>query len=202
MRNDPDVRRCYVCKDTFPATVEHFPRDKNRNLGIGYQCRPCAKKASKLRAKPRPMRWAQMTPEQKKKRKDVQTKYNSGGGWRAMRVGAYRLADKKKGLACDLDAKWFAENIQNKRCFYCHRANVRIGCDRIDNSIGHLKSNVVPCCGDCNRARGDMFTHEEMIELGAAIRKIHARRSRLQNASNLSSPCIAHPNGSPDLQTP
>lgn len=95
-----------------------------------------------------------------------------------MRVGAYRFADKAKGLQCDLTAAWFKENIQNKACVYCKRSNVRIGCDRIDNSIGHTKANVVPSCGDCNKSRQDIFTHSEMLKLGPHIAAIFARRRR------------------------
>lgn len=195
------MRRCYLCDETKPATTEHFPKDKNRPLGIGYQCRPCAKVESKKRSKPRPDRWKNMTPEQRALRYEVQKRHMNGGGWRAMRVNAYRSYDKKKGLECDLTAKWFKANIQDRPCIYCKRSDVRIGCDRIDNSIGHTMANVAPSCGDCNKARQDIFTHEEMLELGPHIARIFAKRTQIRNASDLSGQHIGPPSARPVDQT-
>jgi hypothetical protein len=177
IKNLNGFRRCYLCDQTFPATVEFYPKDKNRQLGIGYQCRPCARIETKKRSKPRPNQWANMTAEQKDNKKKWSRLYRNNGGWHAARIEAYKSMDRKKGYWNDIDAKWFKENIQNKPCIYCGRSNVRIGCDRINNSLGHIKTNVVPACGDCNRTRCDHFTHEEMIELGEAIKLIHAKRS-------------------------
>ena len=48
--------------------------------------------------------------------------------------------------------------------------------DRLDNSKGHTKDNVVPCCIECNTARSDNFTFEEMKVIGKSIRKIKKDR--------------------------
>lgn len=178
MRNEPDTRRCYLCDETKPATTEHFPKDKNRYLGIGYQCRPCALRVRRERGDPRKGRWSKMTAKEKAKRMVTQKKHFASGGWRSSRVGAYRYYDAKKGMKCDLTAKWFEVNIQDKPCIYCKRSDVRIGCDRVDNSIGHTMANVVPSCGDCNKSRQDIFTHEEMLDLGQHIATIFANRER------------------------
>lgn len=176
IKNIEGFRKCYLCNETFQATTEFFPKDKNRPLGIGYQCRPCAKIETKKRSKPRPDRYKNMTLEQKESRAKIAEIYRKNGGWSASRIEAYKQYDKRKGFICDLDNSWFKENIQNKSCIYCDRSNVRIGCDRIDNSKGHTKDNVVPSCGDCNRTRGNHFTHEEMLELGKAIKIIFSKR--------------------------
>ena len=89
-------------------------------------------------------------------------------------VSAYRVNDKKKGWVCDLTIEDMLE-IMSKPCIYCGDIN-RIGCDRIDNNKGHTKDNVVPCCVDCNKARNDNFTFEEMKILGKAIREIKLSR--------------------------
>jgi hypothetical protein len=49
-------------------------------------------------------------------------------------------------------------------CYYCGSDLTKNkGCclDRIDNSKGYSLDNVLPCCGDCNKLRGDRLTVEE-----------------------------------------
>lgn len=66
-----------------------------------------------------------------------------------------RRSDKKKGFSNDL-TKEFIESIITNGCRYCGETKLRMTLDRIDNSIGHLQSNVVPACIRCNLARGSM----------------------------------------------
>lgn len=93
-----------------------------------------------------------------------------------LRLNMYKMADDKRGLENNLDIDWFKKNILWKPCVYCGDWDY-IGCDRIDNSKGHLKDNCVPCCCTCNLTRGDRFTYEEMKEIGQVIRKIKKSRT-------------------------
>ena len=88
--------------------------------------------------------------------------------------GAYKLRDKQKGLVSDISTEFMLEFCKQP-CFYCGDTN-NIGLDRIDNTKGHTKDNVVPCCYTCNTARMNNFTHEEMIILGKTIKRIKKRR--------------------------
>lgn len=112
-----------------------------------------------------------------KKRNDKKPKgiYNSNTSIRAKAskmVSSYKVKDKKMGLnVCDIDIEWMIDNILMKPCHYCGDT-YRIGCDRIDNSKGHSKDNVIPCCYECNVARGNNFTYEEMRRLGRTIAEI------------------------------
>lgn len=63
--------------------------------------------------------------------------------------------DKKHNRENDL-TKEFIENLIKGGCSYCGESKLRITVDRIDNSLGHLQSNVVSACIRCNLARGDM----------------------------------------------
>lgn len=91
-------------------------------------------------------------------------------------ISTYKCKDKKHGHEiCDIDIDWMINNIMHKPCIYCGDTHL-IGCDRIDNTKGHLKINVVPCCCSCNRARCDSFSHEEMLVLGKTIRQIKLNR--------------------------
>jgi hypothetical protein len=94
-------------------------------------------------------------------------------------VSNYANKDKKKGLSCNLTENWLKKNITSKPCFYCGDTE-NIGCDRIDNSKGHIKINVVPCCPQCNMARGNFFTTEEMLLIGATIKIIKAHRKKFK----------------------
>jgi hypothetical protein len=60
-----------------------------------------------------------------------------------------------------------AKELFNKECYYCGtkyyngstEKGFKIkynGIDRVDNSKGYIKENVVPCCGICNKAKGTM----------------------------------------------
>lgn len=89
-------------------------------------------------------------------------------------ISSYRIKDKKKGLLCDLDIDYML-HIMNQPCVYCGYTN-KIGCDRIDNNKGHTKDNVVPCCVECNKARNDNFSFEEMKILGRTIKEIKDKR--------------------------
>jgi hypothetical protein len=42
--------------------------------------------------------------------------------------------------------------------------------DRVDNSIGHIKSNVVPACTRCNYTRRDM-PYEAWLLIAKSMRK-------------------------------
>ena len=72
--------------------------------------------------------------------------------------------------------------LSQQNCFYCNskpsnkisvgrsKSNriknefIYNGLDRIDNTINHSKSNVVPCCRQCNYAKSDS-TYNDFIDL-------------------------------------
>lgn len=94
-------------------------------------------------------------------------------------ISSYKVKDFKMGVpVCDIDIDWMIDNILNKPCYYCGDTH-RVGCDRIDNNLGHTKSNVVPCCYECNCARNRNFSFEEMVLLGKTIAQI--KKNRLEN---------------------
>ena len=92
-------------------------------------------------------------------------------------ISSYKIKDKSNNFEnkCDIDIDWMINNILTKPCHYCGDT-YRIGCDRIDNSKGHTKENVVPCCIECNTARNNYFTYEEMRRLGKTISEIKKDR--------------------------
>ena len=73
---------------------------------------------------------------------------------------------------------WY--NLQPKHCVYCnipeldlkHMGNYyfdkcdRLTVDRMDNSIGYRNDNIVLSCYRCNMTKGDVFSFDEMVEIG------------------------------------
>lgn len=67
---------------------------------------------------------------------------------------------KRRGLINELTLEQFTYLI-NSDCEYC--GNIGHGIDRVDNSIGYLINNCVPCCTMCNYMKKN-YTEEEFIE--------------------------------------
>lgn len=92
-------------------------------------------------------------------------------------ISSYRKKDQKNGVSiCDITIDWMIDNILTKPCVYCGDT-YRVGCDRLDNSKGHTIDNVVPCCYECNCARNNNFSHQEMKIIGETIKKVKQQRN-------------------------
>jgi hypothetical protein len=76
----------------------------------------------------------------------------------------YRLAAKKRDLSFSINREQFIKLTENACCYYCNRQSK--GIDRVKNKIGYTPSNCVPCCKDCNLAKGTKTTSEflDMVE--------------------------------------
>jgi hypothetical protein len=80
-----------------------------------------------------------------------------------------KQSDKRKNLENNLDREFIREKIKDG-CVYCGEAENRLTLDRIDNTIGHIKDNVVCACIRCNYIRGSM-PYEAWNMLIPGIRK-------------------------------
>lgn len=108
----------------------------------------------------------------------IKTLLNSKEYYKRNRVSGllndYRKIDKLKNFENDL-TKDFVKKQLIHSCVYCSYPST--GFDRINNRIGHLQINCVPCCKECNIARMDNFSHEEMFIIGKSIKQIKDTRS-------------------------
>jgi hypothetical protein len=61
-----------------------------------------------------------------------------------------------------------------EKCYYCNGDlnEMGIGLDRLDNTIGYLKNNVVPCCDKCNRLKHTSLSKEETLEVIKLLKKL------------------------------
>src|SRR5690348_4897566 len=66
-----------------------------------------------------------------------------------------RKGDRRAGRENDLDREFVASLIAHP-CEYCGDDVLRKTLDRIDNSIGHVRTNVVCACERCNYIRRAM----------------------------------------------
>lgn len=116
------------------------------------------------------------------KRKKKETKeynkeyYSTLEGLAKRRRNHYLYEDKlyKRTPENCVSSEWIVENIlTNKECVYCGEDDYRrLGCDRIDDSIGHQSDNIVCACQVCNWERSLLrMSVEEFKE----YRKTHPR---------------------------
>ena len=82
----------------------------------------------------------------------------------------HRKQDAKTGREFDLDVDWICEKIALP-CVYCGERVARRTLDRVDNALGHIKSNCVTACIRCNLIRGNM-PHEAWMALVPSIKAV------------------------------
>jgi hypothetical protein len=80
----------------------------------------------------------------------------------------------QRGKSWELSHKEAFDMIISE-CSYCGKKadwpKLRVGIDRVDNTIGYTTDNCLPCCAVCNTAKSAQ-TFEEFI---AWVKKIHTR---------------------------
>ncbi len=169
----PDHRVCNRCDRELPANPTVFLKDASRPLGLAYECRECHSARKKGRDR-RTERWANLTAEGKAKRRLRMQKYAKSNKGRAVFLRkAYQRID-----ACDMTTAEVAEIILQP-CTYCGTTDYNRGLDRIDNSLGHIKGNVLPACEVCNIVRGNRLTVDEMKRVGKVIAEIWQDRAAM-----------------------
>ena len=81
-----------------------------------------------------------------------------------------KQSDRRAGRSNDL-TKEIIEKLISQECQYCGETSLKMTLDRRGNSLGHLESNVIPCCIRCNYIRRDM-PYEAWILLSPFLRLV------------------------------
>lgn len=94
----------------------------------------------------------------------------------------YREGAKSRNLQFDITRESFSDLILLP-CYYCGQEKSLItktetydyqhnGVDRLDNTIGYVDGNMVPCCSKCNRAK---YKHsaKEYIDMCIRVAERH-----------------------------
>jgi hypothetical protein len=65
-------------------------------------------------------------------------------------------------------------------CHYCggQLAPTGYGLDRVENNGDYSSTNVVSCCFDCNRIKGETLTYDEMVVAMKAVLALREQRMR------------------------
>jgi hypothetical protein len=145
------MRTCVDCGLAKPETDFYRRIGKNKT----YRYRTCGKCYRK---------------KNQAKTNAAQKRYRATGAMQAFFVkNNAKVSDGKKGREFDLDMEFVKDMISNP-CTYCGRSTKFMGLDRIDNSIGHVKTNVNPCCRRCNLIRNSM-PYEAWKVVATAVKK-------------------------------
>lgn len=98
--------------------------------------------------------------------------YETIDGYARMLFYAYLNADRKhcrvgEELPEDYITVEYVKQTIQQSCVYSGETDWRkMGLDRIDNNLPHLKSNCLPCSTKCNRERGSKNYNDYLKQLG------------------------------------
>lgn len=135
-----------------------YEKKRKSNLRSEGSCKSCGSQES--------IQWLKNRTECNKcyQQKNKQRKFSVG-----------KSHAKAKGLEFSIDKELYFNTI-SKGCFYCgeilNNRGTGYSLDRIDNTKGYSKDNILPCCGECNRIRSDIYTVEEMKTIGKILKTI------------------------------
>jgi len=165
---------CTRCLKPKPATLDYFHSHGfyNSRKKIADECKECRKGENKRYYN---------TEEKKVKYRLQKRKYDLTKGYIKKLLKSYRQRDAKNGYEFNLTEDWVKENITGKPCYYCGISESQEGVERLDNDKGHTTDNCVPCCRVCNVVRSNIFTVEEMKEIGKVIFKLKQKREILKS---------------------
>jgi hypothetical protein len=77
----------------------------------------------------------------------------------------------KRGLEFNISLEWYLENGWKKKCYYCG-GDTQDGLDRIDNSVGYIENNLVPCCINCNRAKATITQKDFLLMCVSVVKNL------------------------------
>lgn len=155
---------CSKCKKVLPLTGEYFYYRKDRKSGFYFECKECKKEKNKEYRKINSQKikeWRENNKEISKKyreknreklkkyREENKEKHKTYHLKPQYKFNSYKKNAKKRNLNWDLSFEEFKQFWQQS-CIYCGDDIETIGLDRIDNSIGYVKDNIVSCCFHCN----------------------------------------------------
>lgn len=165
-KRERKVHKCKHCGRSEPK-VTFYRRRESMNGTPRFICREC----DVLYRKRFPKYSIEAKRGHNQRRRDKQSAERKQAEFAAKYVLAdCKEADRKKKRDNDLTLE-FIRDLISHGCKYCGTVELRISLDRINNSLGHLQSNVNACCRRCNWLRRDM-PYEAWLRLVPTIKQI------------------------------
>jgi len=158
---------CKCCGIDKPVS-DMTPRKKNGRTYFTNHCKKCESLRTQGWQKGNPEKYQALQESTKLLHKHIRVHQRD----RAILFDS-RHTDKKSGLINDLDRKFIQGEIL-KGCYYCGDTQIQMTLDRIDNTVGHLKTNVMPCCIRCNVTRRNM-PYEAWLVVAKGMREARQR---------------------------
>jgi 5-methylcytosine-specific restriction endonuclease McrA len=92
------------------------------------------------------------------------------------KLARLRAAAMQRGLDVELGLEDYKSLLSPGQCHYCAGAlpETGHGVDRKVSALGYTLDNVVLACDPCNRIKADIFTYEQMVEIGGVLRRWRA----------------------------
>ena len=89
------------------------------------------------------------------------------------KLARLRLSAKQRELEVTLTRADYEALLEGNSCVYCGAAPPESGhgVDRKDARRGYTLDNVVLACDACNRIKADIFSFEQMLEIGGLLRR-------------------------------
>ena len=149
--NTEPTKLCRICGKEKPL-LEMDTTTKNGKDYYRSRCRACCNERRKRWKDRNPQKYTEgqkVLMEERKRQRASNEEQDKYIYWDS------RAFDRKAGFDNDLD-RGFIRGLIQHGCRYCGETSLRMTLDRVDNSQGHTRDNVVPCCIRCNYLRGDM----------------------------------------------
>lgn len=156
-----NVKHCFGCQGDYPATREYFFKDKLGKYGLRSPCKKCVSFRNSLKKEHRAAinkKWRESKRDYLREKK---RKYNQSP---PRRFKEYQRHADRRGYEFCISLEEFIELI-SKVCYYCGECSKNkndCGIDRLDNGVGYVLENCIPCCEMCNRMKMD-YTIDDFL---------------------------------------
>lgn len=88
---------------------------------------------------------------------------------------SYKHGAKRRGLDWDINIEQFHQ-FWYANCKYCGDTIEGVGIDRVDNAVGYLSDNCVPCCETCNEMKLDHTTSKWIGHMQKILRHMEGEQ--------------------------
>lgn len=170
------TRRCGVCGEVKKMTEFYCRKDRGVNGYWNTRCKVChiaITKKQQIKYRKSEGYKEYVSKIRREKFKDRNSRYYLSKRWHAIKARAVR-----SGIDFQLTREDIKEIINSSCCYCGFKANE---VDRKNPQYGYVLNNIVPSCHECNVAKSNFWTFEEMKKIGKAIKMIRFDRERYKN---------------------